>query len=326
MGENTGFSERQLAIIEKIFGAAGRPEGDAIVIGDRKIPVRDGVILLDEAVGAGEALKGDVIRSFGNEWQAFADLKPEHQLEFDCYFDVVNVPQLSGKSVIDLGCGMGRWSRILMDRTTPDFLVCVDLSDAIFVARENLRDRDNVLFIKADLERLTFPGFRFDFAFSLGVLHHIPAGIETAVGNIHGYAARFLCYLYYSLENRGLAFRLLFGAATLVRKVLSSIGHEGSRRFLSWLIAVFVYKPLTLIADLAGALGLNKERVPLNAYCGFSIGRIQQDAYDRFFTKVEHRFSRADIRRIFSPYWDDVRISDIQPFWHFLCDGRRERQ
>lgn len=323
MSDRSGLSPRQIGIIEKIFGAKVVLGDGEIRIGAHSHPVRDGVILLDAEVSAGEALKGDVIRSFGNEWQVFGSLEPEHLREFESYFDVVDLESLNGKTIADLGCGMGRWSKILMDRVKPEFLVCVDLSDAIFVARKNLEGLDNVVFIKADLERLKFPGTKFDFVYSLGVLHRIPAGIETAVANIHGYAERFLCYLYYNLEQQGAGYRFIFEIAAVIRKLLSRIENERARRIISWIIAVLVYKPLAFLSDIMSHVGVERSRMPLSAYSGFSIARIQQDAYDRFFTKVEHRFSREMIRERFSTYWRDIVFSDIQPYWHFLCTGRK---
>lgn len=323
MSNSSGLSPRQIEIIKKIFGA-DIVVGDGVIrIGEHSYPVRDGVILLDVEISVREALKDDVIRSFGHEWQAFGSLEPEHLREFENYFDLVNLESLNGKTIADLGCGMGRWSKILMDRVKPEFLVCVDLSDAIFVARKNLEGLENVIFIKADLEHLKFPGMKFDFVYSLGVLHHIPAGIETAVANIHGYADRFLCYLYYNLEQQGAGYRFIFGIATVIRKLLSRIENERARRIISRIIAVFVYKPLAFLSDIMPHMGAERSRMPLSAYSGFSVARIQQDAYDRFFTKVEHRYSRAMIGEIFSVYWRNIAFSDIQPYWHFLCAGHK---
>jgi SAM-dependent methyltransferase len=317
------LTPRQIAIVRQVFGTDVRLDGDNVFIAGRRCPIRDGVIVLDGTVAEVDAEKAEVIRSFGEEWGSFPAMAPEHQQEFDGYFDLVDVTGLEGKTVADLGCGMGRWSRILLERTTPQFLVCVDLSDAIFVARRNLADHADVIFIKADLETLRFDAFRFDFAFSLGVLHHIPGGIAVALARIAGYADSFLGYLYYALDNRGAVFTVLFRGADLLRRALARIRAEGVRRAVSWLIAVVLYKPFVLLADLAGALGFDKERMPLNAYCGNSLRRIQQDAYDRFFTTVEHRYTRSDITSHCTRHWHEVTFSDCQPYWHFLCRGLR---
>jgi SAM-dependent methyltransferase len=325
MTDNPRLTPKQLDIVGEIFGTTAIQNDGNLTIGGNTWPVIDGVIILDGALGTDESAKAEVIRSFGNEWESFSGMAPEHQQEFDSYFDHVDLPALAGKTAADLGCGMGRWSRILLERTQPRLLVCVDLSDAIFVARRNLAAHDNIVFIKADLEKLSFDRFRFDFAFSLGVLHHIPGGIDRALARIAGYCDSFLGYLYYALDNRGVVFATLFRAADLLRRGLNRVRSEPARRVVSWLLALFLYKPFTLLADLAGALGVNKERMPLNAYCGNSLHRIQQDAYDRFFTTVEHRYSRAQIREACGRYWQDITFSDRQPFWHFLCRAPRRQ-
>lgn len=319
----TALSPAQVRILEELFGGPVVLDGDTVAIAGARHAVIDGVVILD-AAAEGEA-KREVVRSFGAEWQTFADMTPEHEAEFDAYFDRVDVAALAGGTVADLGCGMGRWSKILLARARPRFVVCADLSDAIFVARRNLSDHDNVVFLKADLERLSFPGFRFDLAFSLGVLHHIPAGPDAALARIATYADRFLCYLYYALDNRGLGFRVLFRVADVIRRGFARIENETARRILAWSIAAFVYKPFTLLAEAAAAFGVDKGRMPLNAYCGNSLKRIRQDAYDRFFTSVEHRYGRDDIRALIAPYWRDIAFSDRQPYWHFLCSDPKGR-
>ena len=58
--------------------------------------------------------------------------------------------------------------------------------------------------------------------------------------------------------------------------------------------------------------------VPLyESYRGKSINRIEQDAYDRFFTSIEQRVSREEIRSTFCGSFD-VEFSDQEPYWHFL--------
>jgi hypothetical protein len=47
------------------------------------------------------------------------------------------------------------------------------------------------------------------------------------------------------------------------------------------------------------------------------VRRIQQDVYDRFFTRIEQRVSRAQINELRNDF-TDVQISDALPYWHFL--------
>ncbi|MBM2828383.1 MAG: Mg-protoporphyrin methyl transferase, partial [Actinobacteria bacterium] len=55
----------------------------------------------------------DIQHTFGEEWQRFPELLPEHREEFLQYFDLVDIGGLAGKRVCDLGCGIGRWSHFL---------------------------------------------------------------------------------------------------------------------------------------------------------------------------------------------------------------------
>jgi hypothetical protein len=67
----------------------------------------------------------------------------------------------------------------------------------------------------------------------------------------------------------------------------------------------------------ADLLGLGRH-VPLyDFYRDKSLKRIEQDVYDRFFTRIEQRVSRAQILQLRSDF-TEVRVSDRLPYWHFL--------
>lgn len=304
--------------LEALFGAPVTVGAESVTFGDRTCSIVDDVIILTD-IGSAEPDKKKVIDSFGREWESFSDRKLEHEKEFQDYFDLIDLQSLEGKTCADFGCGMGRWSQILLEKVQLQTLVAVDYSDAIFVARNNLRTHENIIFIKADLETLSFKADVLDFSYCLGVLHHIPSGIETAAKNIASCSKEHLCYLYYDFENRGVAFRTLFKLANLIREVTSQINSEGLRAFLSHVLTIFAYYPFVLIAGLMRRLGLNNSMVPLFYYAGYSYERIRQDAYDRFFTPVELRFSRQRINEIFRSLYSNVTISENLPYWHFLC-------
>jgi SAM-dependent methyltransferase len=80
--------------------------------------------------------------------------------------------QLAGKLVLDAGCGTGRFMDIVEAGGAE--VVGVDLSEAVDVAYENLGSRPNCHVVQADLMKLPFAAGTFDFAYSIGVLHHTP--------------------------------------------------------------------------------------------------------------------------------------------------------
>ena len=77
-----------------------------------------------------------------------------------------------GKLVLDAGCGLGRFSEIVLDNGGT--VVAVDLSGAIDAAFENLGSRDHIYFVQADIFKLPFRPGTFDMVYSWGVLHHTP--------------------------------------------------------------------------------------------------------------------------------------------------------
>lgn len=320
--------------LSDIFGTSNvQLSDDSVVVAGTSYPIVEGVIVLLDPAQYTPALRRrlkmrtpalvpgadyapDIQDTFGAEWEEFAQVLPEHRAEFEDYFDLVPLASLEGKTVCDLGCGIGRWSHFLAGHC--ERLILVDFSDAIFVARRNLAGVPGALFFMADLTRLPFRDSFADFLFCVGVLHHLPVPALDAVRGLKRCAPRLLIYLYYALDNRPAHFRVLLAAVTAVRGLTSRLRGARLRGVLSWLGAVLVYAPLIALGGLLSRVGLGRV-VPLqDSYRGKSLGRIRQDVYDRFFTRIEQRFSRAEIRTLEDTF-SEVVISDRLPYWHFLC-------
>ncbi|MEO5617930.1 MAG: class I SAM-dependent methyltransferase [Candidatus Eisenbacteria bacterium] len=317
------------AALERLFGTRDLEiEADTLRVGRRRYPILRDVIQLTLETDIGgvretdtRPVAVDIRDTFGAEWQAYPEILAEHAAEFRQYFDLVPLDSLRGQRVADLGCGMGRWSHFLKDVCGE--LVLVDFSEAIFVARRNLADCPRALFFQGDLERLPFAADSFDFTFSLGVLHHLPTPALEAVRRLAPLAPRQLLYLYYALDNRPAHFRALLAAVTAARGVLCRIRSRRFRRAFSWAIAAGVYRPLVALGNVAELFHAG-HRVPLwEFYRGHCTQRLEQDVYDRFFTRIEQRVSRREILSLRDTF-DEVRISEGVPFWHFLClrEGR----
>jgi ubiquinone/menaquinone biosynthesis C-methylase UbiE len=307
-----------------------------LCVGDKVFPIIDDVvILLDPArytplvraklTGRSTApsrekqaspFAEEIQSSFGSEWQQYNTILSEHKREFDMYFDCMDLSALQGKTVCDLGCGIGRWSYFIADRC--DTIVLIDFSDAIFEARKNLSDKKNCLFFMADIKDLPLRENSFDFVFSLGVLHHLPTNCIDEVRRLAHYAPILLIYLYYALDNRPFYFRWIFGAVTAVRQVVSGIHNGFFRMAFAKLVCLTVYYPAILLGTFLSLFKLEKS-VPLyEGYRGNSFKRIEQDVYDRFFTQIEQRVSKKEILSLKDTF-SEIVVSDRLPYWHFIC-------
>jgi hypothetical protein len=110
----------------------------------------------------------------------------------------------------------------------------------------------------------------------------------------------FYPYLYYSLDNRGRLFRAIFRISNVVGIVISSLPKK-PRECACEFIAITVYMPLVLLVRGLKSVGVQERiygRIPLSAYHDKSLFVIRNDARDRFGTRLEHRFSKAQVRQM----------------------------
>lgn len=290
-----------------------------VLLDDDQIPagVKRRLLLKDEhAARDRPEFAEDIQFTFGEEWKSFPKILPEHEKEFHQYFDVVDLDELKGQRVCDLGCGIARWSHFLKDDVKE--LMLVDFSEAIFVARSNLRTCNHAIFFMGDLKRLPFRDDFADFIYCIGVLMTLPADALEETRALARYAPKLLIYLYWALDNRPLHFRLLLKAVTVLRESVCRIRNPRFRMAFTWFGLIFLYRPLILLGRSLNAFGLS-HHVPLyDFYQDKAQERIRQDVYDRFFTRIEQRVSRKQIMRLEDTF-SRVVISEGLPYWHFLC-------
>jgi ubiquinone/menaquinone biosynthesis C-methylase UbiE len=260
------------------------------------------------------------VLGFGDEWRTFDQSGvPEVELDtlFERYFAVFPWEVVGPEAVgFDLGCGSGRWARRVAPRVGT--LHCIDASrDALEVARRNLATQSNCTFTRVSIDELDLPPASMDFGYSLGVLHHVPdteAGLR-ACGRLLRPGAPLLVYLYYAFDNRPAWYRGLWRASDLLRRRISNAPHR-VKLAITGVIASLVYLPLARTAGLARRAGLRADGFPLAYYDGCSFYTMRTDAYDRFGTRLEQRFTRAQIAAMLARTgFENVVFSDSEPYW-----------
>ena len=86
-------------------------------------------------------------------------------------FEALKEIGLSGKDVLDLGCGDGRYARILKHAGAHS-VVCVDNSPAMITLAEKAGAEQGVSFLLGEAEHLPLQDNSFDVVFSNFVLHY----------------------------------------------------------------------------------------------------------------------------------------------------------
>lgn len=123
---------------------------------------------------------------------------------------------LTGKLVLDAGCGIGRYTEVAHNYGAR--VVGVDMSFSVDQAYENVGGLPNVDIVQADLMHLPFKEQAFDTVFSLGVLHHT-SDAHRAFQNIALLpkdGGKLAVWLY---ANDGLKQKLYNALASLYRSV-----------------------------------------------------------------------------------------------------------
>ena len=169
-------------------------------------------------------LDDQVVSDFGQEWIRFdQSAMPQCELEArgDEYFCIFPWDALPANSEgFDMGCGTGRWAHLVAHRVGK--LHCIDPSEAIAVAKQNLREFHNVVFHNTSLDSVSLAPSSQDFGFSLGVLHHVPDTLEAIKSCIKLLkpGAPLLLYLYYAFDNRPVWFRFLWRLPDIGRRFI----------------------------------------------------------------------------------------------------------
>jgi SAM-dependent methyltransferase len=260
-----------------------------------------------------------VVKDFGKEWRQFdQSAVPREELlaMFNRYFALFPWQALPRNAEgFDLGCGSGRWAMFVAPRVGK--LHCIEPSEAIEVAKRNLAGLSNCQFHIATVDTMPLEDESMDFGYALGVLHHLPdpeGGLRRCVAKLKG-GAPLLVYLYYAFDNKPKWFRAIWKVSDLARRILARSPYP-IKYGVSQLIALFVYLPLARLALLLERLGVKVDNLPLSPYRDNSFYTMRTDALDRFGTRLEHRFTRQEVKQMMERAGlINIQVSDRPPFW-----------
>ncbi len=271
-------------------------------------------------IASGQNIDAETVAGFGEEWDSFDQSQldvAEWQKLFQRYFSIFPWDHLPDNAEgFDLGCGSGRWAAGVVDRVGT--LHCIDPSEkALAVCKRRLSGKANARFHHSSVDCMALANSSQDFGYSLGVLHHIPDTASALVDCVAKLkpGAPFLLYLYYAFDNRPWWFRMIWKASDYARRVICQLPF-GMRKNVTTLVAAFVYWPLAKTSAFLEKLGVSVSSFPLSSYRQSSFYTMRTDALDRLGTRLEQRFTKAQIAQMMQAAGlENVRFSDDIPFW-----------
>jgi SAM-dependent methyltransferase len=116
--------------------------------------------------------KAETAENFGWQWTHFTQEDTKYSDQFLGWLQPVKADFFKDKVVLEGGCGKGRHTKLAAE-WGPAEVVGIDLGDGVESAFALTRNMPNVHIVQCDIFKLPLKRI-FDYAFSVGVLHHTP--------------------------------------------------------------------------------------------------------------------------------------------------------
>jgi SAM-dependent methyltransferase len=173
-------------------------------------------------------------------------------------------------------------------------MVGLDISDAIESTRKNTEHLPNVHLVQADIYNPPFPQGAFDFAYSIGVLHHLPepeAGFRRVIALVKPGGSAFIWV--YSKRRRAVNF-VLECARVFTTRMPARVQHAVAfaAAAIDW--ALFI-KPYHVILRLSGSAA---DRLPLQrlrVYSKYPFQVVWADWFDRLAAPIRFYYDVRDL-------------------------------
>jgi SAM-dependent methyltransferase len=261
-----------------------------------------------------EPEKAATAASFGWEWQHFTQEDKRYAEQMLAWLDPVTEDFFRDKVVLEGGCGKGRHT-LLAARWGARDVVSVDLSDAVESAFAATRGSSNMHIVQADLCNLPLARV-FDYAFSIGVLHHMPdplAGFKSLASKIKS-GGHFSVWVYGAENNAWIT-----GIVSPLREGITSRINRRALLHLSKLPTAAVYAVTKLLfgplnktqrgSALARKLFYGEY---LSAIAGFGWREHHTIVFDHLVAPTAHYVSGEEFRR----WWDEIGAKETVIGWH----------
>jgi SAM-dependent methyltransferase len=254
--------------------------------------------------------KAETAKNFGWEWTKFNQMDHRYEDQLLGWLKPVEPSFVKGKIVLEGGCGKGRHT-LLMAKWGAKEIVAIDLSEAVEVAFENTKHLPNVHIIQADIFKLPLKK-KFDYAFSVGVLHHTPSPKEAFVS----LASRVkeggaISVWVYGAENNAWITRYV----NPIREKITSKMNLKALYHLSKIPTLFLFLASKLIYKPLGKTFIGKKlfyRDYMIYISQFNWREQHSIVFDHLVAPIAEYISRKE----FESWWESIKAKDVQITWH----------
>lgn len=250
-------------------------------------------------------------QNFGYQWNKFAGTQVDKESNLEMskirFFAETNwnKEDLSGKNILEVGSGAGRFSQIILDYTKA-ILYSVDYSNAVEANYKNNGPHERLHLFQASIYEMPFAKAQFDKVLCLGVLQHTP-NFEQSVKSLIDMAkpGAEVIVDFYGING----WWTKLHAKYLFRPVTKKMSHEkllaAINTHVDWLIKTSsffsaiklgkIFNRFLPICDIAGTMPPNLPYAQLRELCVL-------DTFDMFSPEYDNPQSIETVVNWFKKY------------------------
>jgi len=263
-------------------------------------------------LGRIEQDKAETAENFGWQWTHFTQEDTKYSDQFLGWLQPVKPGFFEGKVVLEGGCGKGRHTKLAAEWGAAE-VVGIDLGDGVESAFALTRDMPNVHIVQCDIFKLPLKRV-FDYAFSVGVLHHTPdpknAFLSLASKVKKG--GHISAWVYGAENNEWISRYVNPVRESFTSQISQPILYQLSKLptlglFLS---TKLIYRPLNAAAKpIANRLFYNEY---LNHLGTFGWREQHNIVFDHLVAPTAFYISKDE----FMKWWQELEAEDIEITWH----------
>ncbi len=251
-----------------------------------------------------QSLGDKTIADFGDQWTVYTDNSGYYgspALLQDVFGPMLPLDSLKGIAIADVGAGTGRFS-LIFAAAGAEKVIAVEPSAAFDVLVRNTESvRSRVECVRVPVERF-IPPAPIDFAFSYGVLHHIPDP-EQAVAAMHRAlrpGGRIGIWLY-GYEGNAAYVALLHAVALVTRRL--------PHRLLAAVVGL-AYLPILIYMWACRVLPLPLRGYFVEVFAKLTADKRRLTLYDQLNPAYAKYYRQAEVRALL----ERAGFADIQLF------------
>lgn len=259
-----------------------------------------------------EEEKAATAENFGWQWTHFTQEDEKYADQFIGWLQPVKPKFFKDKIVLEGGCGKGRHTRLAAEWGAIE-VVGIDLGDGVESAFELTRNLPNAHIVQCDIFRLPFKK-AFDYAFSVGVLHHTPdpkkAFISLASKVKNG--GHVSAWVYGAENNEWITKYVNPIRETFTSKIGQPILYQLSKlpTLSLFLTTKLLYRPANIVAQpIAKHLFYNEY---MNHLADFGWREQHNIVFDHLVAPTAFYISKRE----FEEWWSEIAGNDVEITWH----------